>query len=181
MHHNISVGSLVEVSTGARLFVVEQRSLKGVAVYSLSTNKDVVPNYGLNNASFLTGLEENSLKVIIAGPIDSKQYGINRGEIQSHWNDAIAVGYNNSVRFALPTLSDSNLPNWVFLNSKEVLSTPALRAQCQWIISSKEYCKMSDDGAYWRENMYCGFSGNIEYPFQGLQCERRYIKPLLNH
>ena len=96
------------------------------------------------------------------------------------WTDAIAVGFDDIVELALPIMSDNNLPNWMFLTSRDVLSTQALRAQCHWIVNPKESCMMSDDGVDWRENIYLGFSGDKEYPFHGLHCKKQYIKPLLS-
>jgi hypothetical protein len=67
--HNIPIGTLVEIETGARLFVVHH-ALDADAhrspLYSLSARRDDTAQErdGLYNASWLNGLPEESLTVV---------------------------------------------------------------------------------------------------------------------
>lgn len=65
--HNIPIGSLVELDTGARLFVVYHgRDCDRTPLYSLSARKDdiVQERPGFGNRGWLNGYPEHSLKII---------------------------------------------------------------------------------------------------------------------
>ncbi len=67
-NHNITMGSLVELDNGVRLYVVSlDRDCDGTPLYSLCADKNDTVRYseGFGNTGWDRGYSEGSLKVII--------------------------------------------------------------------------------------------------------------------
>jgi len=76
--HNIPLGTLVELETGVRLYVVlHERDFDGTPLYALSFDKDWEPNmYGAEHKNFArwkvdAGYPEQSLKIVSTSNYDA--------------------------------------------------------------------------------------------------------------